>query len=169
MQWPCNKAHPHGTRRLYTDHHFPTDPDVCESFGHDLITGAVVTPQEYRANDPAGRANLKAADYQPPHEQPDERYPFMLTTGRVVYHFHTRTKTGRSPELNEAAPDAYVEMCSADAERLGVKAGHMVRLHLGAAKWKQLSASVRCSPAISSCRFIMVIGTNQSGRAPRTS
>ena len=128
VQWPCNKAHPHGTRRLYTDHHFPTDPDVCESFGHDLITGAVVTPQEYRANDPAGRANLKAADYQPPHEQPDERYPFMLTTGRVVYHFHTRTKTGRSPELNEAAPDAYVEMCSADAERLGVKAGHMVRL-----------------------------------------
>ena len=52
-------------------------------------------PDEYQANDPAGRALLKAADYEPPHEEPDDEYPFWLTTGRVVYHFHTRTKTGR--------------------------------------------------------------------------
>ena len=128
VQWPCNSEHPDGTRRLYVDHYFPTEPDRCESFGHDLITGAVVTPQQYRANNPAGRAHLKAADYEPPHEQPDEKYPFMLTTGRIVYQFHTRTKTGRSPALSDAEPDAYVEMCQADAERLGVKNGQMVRL-----------------------------------------
>jgi anaerobic selenocysteine-containing dehydrogenase len=128
IQWPCNGDHPDGTRRLYTNHHFPTDLDICESYGHDLITGAVVTAEQYRANDPGGRAQLKAAEYQPPHELPDEKYPFMLTTGRVAYHFHTRTKTGRSHELNKAAPDAYVEMCEADAEELGIKDGQLVRL-----------------------------------------
>jgi hypothetical protein len=40
----------------------------------------------------------------------------MLTTGRVVYHWHTRTKTGRSPELNAAAPDVFLEMASNDAQ-----------------------------------------------------
>jgi hypothetical protein len=54
------------------------------------------TPQEYEAHDPKGRAILKAADYAPPEEQPDETYPFWLTTGRVVYHWHTRTKTARA-------------------------------------------------------------------------
>jgi predicted molibdopterin-dependent oxidoreductase YjgC len=57
-----------------------------------------------------GRAVLKAADYQPPHEQPDEEYPFWLSTGRVVYHFHTRIKTGRSKKLRDAAPDAFVQI-----------------------------------------------------------
>ena len=128
IQWPCTADQPDGTRRLYGDHHFPTDPDICESYGHDLITGAVVTPEKYGAYNPAGRAQLKAAECQPPHELPDEKYPFMLTTGRVVHHFHTRTKTGRSNALNNAAPDAYVEMCQADAERLGIKAGQLVRL-----------------------------------------
>jgi ferredoxin-nitrate reductase len=128
IQWPCTDEQPAGTRRLYADHRFPTDPDICESYGHDLITGAAVTPEQYRANNPGGRAQLKAAEYHPPHEIPDEKYPFMLTTGRLVYHFHTRTKTARSQALNDAAPDAYVEMCKADAERLGIKAGQPVRL-----------------------------------------
>jgi anaerobic selenocysteine-containing dehydrogenase len=48
---------------------------------------------------PAGRAILKAAKYVPAHEPPDEDYPFLFTTGRTVYHFHTRTKTGRAPEV----------------------------------------------------------------------
>ena len=41
---------------------------------------------------------------------PDDDYPLLLTTGRTVYHFHTRTKTGRAPELDAAAPDAWVEL-----------------------------------------------------------
>ena len=99
IQWPCNDEHPDGTERLYTDGRFPTDADVCGDFGHDLITGAAIEPEEYRAHDPDGRAFLKAGRLPAAAEEPDADYPFWLTTGRVVYHFHTRTKTGRSQAL----------------------------------------------------------------------
>jgi ferredoxin-nitrate reductase len=51
-----------------------------------------------------------------------------LTTGRTIYHFHTRTKTGRTPELDAAAPDVWVELSGADAARLGVGEGDAVRV-----------------------------------------
>src|SRR5918993_3066668 len=54
IQWPCNDQHPDGTERLYTDMTFNTDPEVCEDYGHDLLTGAVTTQIEYRAANPAG-------------------------------------------------------------------------------------------------------------------
>jgi predicted molibdopterin-dependent oxidoreductase YjgC len=117
IQWPCNEKFPDGTPHLYTDGVFNTDADYCETYAHDLVTGAAFTSEEYRAHDPKGKAFLKAADYQPPHEQPDEEYPLWLITGRVVYHFHTRTKTGRSPELQQAAPDAFVQISTADAAK----------------------------------------------------
>jgi ferredoxin-nitrate reductase len=126
IQWPCNAQNPEGTPRLYTDHEFPTHYEAAESFGHDLVTGAAVQPQEYKVMNPNGRAFLKAADYQPPHEQPDEEYPLILTTGRLVYHFHTRTKTGRSRALEDAAPDAFVEVSDVDAQRLGLQGGDLV-------------------------------------------
>jgi len=128
IQWPCNEEHPEGTPRLYTDHTFNTHADYCGTFGLDFVTGAAVTEEEYRARDPRGRAFLKTADYIPPPEEPDDDYPFWLTTGRVVYHFHTRTKTGRSKALNDAAPDAFVQMNEDDARRLGVEDGDMVEL-----------------------------------------
>ncbi|MDZ8053382.1 MAG: molybdopterin oxidoreductase family protein [Aulosira sp. ZfuVER01] len=128
IQWPCNEQHPDGTPHLYTDGVFNTDPDYCENYGHDLDTGAAVTPEEYRANNPAGKAVLKAADYIPPHEQPDADYPLWLTTGRLVYHFHTRTKTGRSPALNDAAPDAYVQISKEDATKYGIASGDLVEV-----------------------------------------
>jgi anaerobic selenocysteine-containing dehydrogenase len=43
-----------------------------------------------------------------------------------VYHFHTRTKTGRAPELNEAAPEPFVQLSAADAEARGIKEGDAV-------------------------------------------
>ncbi|WP_368044717.1 molybdopterin-dependent oxidoreductase [Sabulicella glaciei] len=61
IPWPCNEQHPDGAPRIYEDHVFPTDPDYCESFGHDLQTGGVITPTEYEARSPAGRAFLKAS------------------------------------------------------------------------------------------------------------
>jgi anaerobic selenocysteine-containing dehydrogenase len=51
-----------------------------------------------------------------------------LTTGRVVYHFHTRTKTGRSKELHDAAPDAFVQISEQDAAKYGIKEGDMVEV-----------------------------------------
>ncbi|MFI5910966.1 molybdopterin-dependent oxidoreductase [Dactylosporangium sp. NPDC051541] len=53
IQWPCDAANPEGTERLYTDGVFNTDPDYCETYGHDLVTGAECTPPEYRAKAPA--------------------------------------------------------------------------------------------------------------------
>ena len=73
IQWPCTDEQPEGTARLYGDGIFPTDPDYCEDYGHDLLTGASVEPADYRARGAAGRAILKAAQYHPAAEEPDER------------------------------------------------------------------------------------------------
>jgi anaerobic selenocysteine-containing dehydrogenase len=128
VQWPCNDKHPDGTERLYADGNFNTETDYCETYGRDLLTGAESTEMEHRALAPAGRAFLLAARYQSPHEEPEEEYPFSYTTGRTVYHFHTRTKTARAPQLQAAAPDAWVELSPADAESLGVGEGDVVRV-----------------------------------------
>jgi anaerobic selenocysteine-containing dehydrogenase len=128
IPWPVNEATPEGTDRLYTDAVFPTDTEVCETYGHDLLTGGAVTEQEHRAIAPAGRAFLKGAAYSPPHEEPSQEYPLLYTTGRTVYQFHTRTKTGRARSLHRAAPDAWVELSSADAEQLGISEGDVVRV-----------------------------------------
>jgi ferredoxin-nitrate reductase len=128
IQWPCNASAPEGTERLYTDGVFNTSADACELYGHDLETGAALTEEEYRAHDPRGRARLKAAEYAPPHEVPDAAFPFWLTTGRVVYHWHTRTKTGRSEALAAAAGDAFVEITPGDAQRLGVRPGELLQI-----------------------------------------
>jgi anaerobic selenocysteine-containing dehydrogenase len=128
IQWPVTDDAPQGTARLYASHVFNTDPSYCEGYGHDLLSGAAKTEQEYKALEPKGRAFLKAADYTPPPEEPSEDFPFLLTTGRTVYHFHTRTKTGRAPELQGAAPDPWVELAPGDAEKLGVREGDLVRV-----------------------------------------
>ncbi|MER7443570.1 molybdopterin oxidoreductase family protein [Micromonospora avicenniae] len=126
IQWPCNDANPDGTERLYADAVFPTDPAVCETYGQDLDTGAEFLADEYRAKQPGGRAFLHAVEYRPSPEVPDEEHPMLLTTGRTVYQFHTRTKTGRAPQLNSAAPDVWVELNPADAGRLGIAEGDLV-------------------------------------------
>lgn len=128
IQWPCNEEYPEGRERLYTDFRFKTFADECGDYGHDLITGAAITEEEYRSRDPKGRAFLKPAEYLPPFEHPDEDYPFWMTTGRIVYHFHTRTKTGRAKALQDAAPDAFVQIATEDAERLGIAEGDLVEV-----------------------------------------
>jgi anaerobic selenocysteine-containing dehydrogenase len=115
-----------GGERLYSDDVFNTDADYCETYGQDLTTGAELTGEQYRAKQPGGRAFLHAADYRPSPEVPSEEYPLLLTTGRTLYQFHTRTKTGRVPELNAAAPDVWVELHPEDAARHGVSAGDLV-------------------------------------------
>ncbi|MBY4127571.1 molybdopterin-dependent oxidoreductase [Rhodococcus fascians] len=128
IQWPCNAAHPDGTERLYVDGQFWSDPDYCESYGKDLVTGAPLEPAEYRALDPTARAIIRSAEYVPAHEPPNEQYPLSLITGRTLYHFHTRTKTGRAPQLQKAAPTVWVEMSVADAERLCIGEGDLVEV-----------------------------------------
>jgi anaerobic selenocysteine-containing dehydrogenase len=126
IQWPCNDDHPTGQERLYQDGRFWTEADRCQSYGHDLETGATNEAEEYRAQDPAGRAVIKAAHYTEPHETPGDRYPFIYTTGRTVFHWHTRTKTGRASQLQAAAPEMWVELCPTDADELGIGEGDWV-------------------------------------------
>jgi len=127
IPWPVNDKHPDGSVRYYADLDFATDPDYCESYGHDLLTGVPITAEAYRAKEPNGRAFLRPVDYVPPTEGPDADYPFFLTTGRVVYHFHTRTKTGRSKALRDVAPDAFIQVSEEDARRLGISEGERLR------------------------------------------
>ncbi|MEV0562335.1 molybdopterin dinucleotide binding domain-containing protein [Dactylosporangium sp. NPDC050588] len=120
IQWPF------GDERLYTDGVFNTDPDRCESYGHDLATGAELTKEEYAARRPGGRAFLHAVAYEPSPETPTGEYPLLLTTGRSVHQFHSRTKTARAPQLNAAAPEPWVEVNAADAAAAGIRDGDLV-------------------------------------------
>src|SRR5205814_9381950 len=83
---------------------------------------------QHQALQAEGRALLKAADYVPSAETPSADFPFQLTTGRRVYHFHTRTKTARAPELQAAAPDVWVELNDLDAKQLGIDEGDRCRV-----------------------------------------
>ncbi|WP_280400814.1 molybdopterin oxidoreductase family protein [Nocardia carnea] len=128
IQWPCTENAPGGTERLYADGNFWSAPDYCESYGKDLITGTPLEPEEYRALNPHGKAMIKSAGFLPPAERPDEQRPFALITGRTLYHFHTRTKTGRVPQLQAAAPEVWVEISGADAARAGIAEGDPVEV-----------------------------------------
>ena len=175
IQWPCNDAAPDGTERLYTDLTFPTLPEICEDYGHDILTGASFSEADFKALAPQGRAILKAAEWTPPHEWAGDEYPFALTTGRTVYHFHTRTKTGRAPELQAAAPDAWVELSAADAERLGVAEGRLVRVSSPRGAIEVPARIGGPAKASSSSPSTTATGTSATtpvptgGRAPRTS
>ncbi|WP_158894437.1 molybdopterin oxidoreductase family protein [Amycolatopsis anabasis] len=126
IQWPCDEDHPGGTERLYADRRFFSAPGYCESYGKDLVTGAPLEPTEYRAMNPDGKAIIKAAEYLPPHENPGADFPFHLITGRTLFHFHTRTKTGRAPQLRDAAPQMWVEISSADAAARHIREGDLI-------------------------------------------
>jgi anaerobic selenocysteine-containing dehydrogenase len=77
---------------------------------------------------PRGRAFLHAAEYEAGPEEPSEQFPLALTTGRTVTQFHTRTKTGRTPQLDAAAPEPWVELHPKDAAQLGIGDGDVVRV-----------------------------------------
>lgn len=125
IQWPCNEEHPDGTERIYGDGKFWSAPDYCESYGKDLVTGTPLEPDEYRALNPFAKLILKSVDYLPPHEVTSAEFPLQLTTGRTLYHFHTRTKTARAPQLQKAAPEVWVEISAEDAAAIGVAEGDL--------------------------------------------
>jgi anaerobic selenocysteine-containing dehydrogenase len=128
LHWPYPEGATEEVDDLYSDLEFPTKPDYCEDFGHDLLTGAALEEKEYRAVGADGRAILKAAEYTPSPDAPDDTYPYLFTTGRTLYQFHTRTKTGRSRQLQDAAPEVWVELAAADAEHEGIGEGDLVEV-----------------------------------------
>jgi formate dehydrogenase major subunit len=96
LQWPCPTENHPGTKFLHKDR-----------FSRGL-------------------GLFHPIDYIPPAELPDEEYPFILTTGRVLYHYHTGTMTRRSMGTTQRYPESLVEINPADAEKLGIESGSTV-------------------------------------------
>ena len=77
---------------------------------------------------PDGRALFVPVEFLPPSELPDAEYPFVMGTGRQMYHWHTGTMTRRSTGLDSREPVPVVEMHPADVAELGVADGDTVRI-----------------------------------------
>ena len=98
LQWPCwDTDHP-GTTRLYAD--------------------------EFNTHN--GKANLEGVGFSEPAELPDEDYPFTLTTGRVLYQYHTGTMTHREEGIMQYTPSDFVEIHPQTAANYGIESGEMV-------------------------------------------
>jgi len=92
QQWPY-PAMGRSQSRRYTDGVFPT---------------------------PSGKARFFAREHMEPEDRPTQAFPLILTTGRVLNQWHTRTKTGNVPLLNKLDPAPYLQMHPSDAARLGL-------------------------------------------------
>jgi nitrate reductase NapA len=77
---------------------------------------------------PDGKARIFALPYEPAAESPDDAYPFWLTTGRVLEHWHSGSMTRRVPELYRAFPDALCFMHPDDAAALELRRGDEVKV-----------------------------------------
>ncbi|MFB6112900.1 MAG: formate dehydrogenase subunit alpha [Halodesulfurarchaeum sp.] len=86
------------------------------------------TPILHEGEFAQGLGSFAPVRHRDPDEIPDEDFPFRLTTGRILYHFHTRTMTGRSRPLTEHVPDPYVEVHPDDADALSIEDGESVRV-----------------------------------------
>ncbi len=85
------------------------------------------TPFLFANSFPRGRGKFHPLDYQPPAEMPDADYPFILTTGRVLEHWHGGTLT-RASKLDDLYPQALMEVNPADAIKMNLKEGDEVRV-----------------------------------------
>jgi predicted molibdopterin-dependent oxidoreductase YjgC len=86
------------------------------------------TPILHRDQFTKGKGTFHAIDFIPPAESADDEYPMHLTTGRVLYHYHTGTMTMKTDGLNEIAPECFVEISPQDARNYGVKDGDAVEI-----------------------------------------
>ncbi|ABK19180.1 formate dehydrogenase subunit alpha [Syntrophobacter fumaroxidans] len=75
-----------------------------------------------------GRGQFVAVDWTPPKEVPDAEYPFTFCTGRRLYHYHTRTQTGRCQGLNELLGEETADISRLDAAELGIEDGEYIRV-----------------------------------------
>ena len=96
-----------------------------------------------------GKATFVPVEYAPPVELPDEQYPFVMNTGRQLYHWHTGTMTRRASGLDQREPTPVVEIHPADAAQLGLEDGDLVRL------------TSRRNTMVSSCRISQRVARGQ--------
>lgn len=86
------------------------------------------TPYLHKDRFPRGKGKFHVVEHRDPAELPDKEFPFLLTTGRNLWQYHSRTMTGRVPGLAELSPEAYAEINPADAAALGIRDGAKVRI-----------------------------------------
>jgi formate dehydrogenase major subunit len=107
--------------RLLKDESVTYPCDAPDQPGNEIIFGASFPTK-------SGRARIVAADMLPPAELPDEAFPFVLTTGRLLEHWHTGSMTRRATMLDELEPSAIVGVNPSDLEKLGVAPGQVVKV-----------------------------------------
>jgi predicted molibdopterin-dependent oxidoreductase YjgC len=84
------------------------------------------TPILHSAAFTRGKGLFSVTEYIPPAEQTDAEYPYILTTGRILYQYHTATMSRRSKGLVSRTPEVFAEINPADAGALGVSHGDMI-------------------------------------------
>jgi formate dehydrogenase major subunit len=85
-------------------------------------------PIRFTEEFPRGKGKFVPAEFAPARELPDDTYPLVLNTGRLLQHWHTGTMTRRARALDEIAPEARLEMTPEDMAALGIADGEMVRV-----------------------------------------
>jgi formate dehydrogenase alpha subunit len=78
------------------------------------------TPTLHQGRFSRGAGKFHAISFKEPAELPDDEYPLILTTGRIMFHFHTGTMSRRSEKLNSEVPEAYIEIHPDDARAVGL-------------------------------------------------
>ena len=122
IQWPYSEAQARAdVARIGPAHGF--DMQLRQDF---LGNPRLYTDGKFQT--PDGRANLIAVRFVNNNECPDAEYPFWLNSGRVVEHFHTRTRTGKIGNCNKFSPTPYMEMNPDAADELGIEHQSYVRL-----------------------------------------
>jgi formate dehydrogenase major subunit len=101
------------------------------------------TPYLHKDKFVRGKGLFHAVEFIPPAELPDKEYPLLLTTGRVLYHYHTGSMTRRDAGLNFRYPQGYAEVSLVDALEMGVADGERVRI---ASRRGEIEMSVRVTP-----------------------
>lgn len=120
MQWPVpTEDHP-GTVRRYTAKHGDVLVKKFDPQADDISF--------YGAKADGNRATIWLRPQVGPAEPADAQYPFVLTTGRQLEHWHTGTMTYNVPELKRSAPYGFLEINPKDAQKLGVKTRDKVRI-----------------------------------------
>jgi len=76
---------------------------------------------------PDGLGIFTPIEWKPPAEVPDDEYPYILTTGRCIWHWHTGTMTRRSTDLDKEVPTGWIEINTEDAAELGIKNGEKIK------------------------------------------
>src|SRR3990172_8223728 len=93
----------------------------------------------------SGRGKFVPCEFAPAKELPDEEYPFVLNTGRLLEHWHTGVMTRRTRALAEIQPEAFCEMHPEDLVSMGIEAGALVTV---SSRRGSIPLSVRRSPRV---------------------